>query len=483
MSGHDEPVVEVTGLAGPRQAELLTPEALDFVAWLDAAFAGRRRGLLVAREARCRLLTTGVEELGFRPETRHIREDPSWRVAGPGPVPHDHDAKMVDFEDATSPTWANIVNGQLAVRDALSGRAEPGPATIVVRPRGWHLNEAHLRVGGRPAAAALVDVGLHLFHNGRRLAAVGAGPYFHLPKLENHHEARLWDEVFRFAQDLLGLPYGTIRATVLIETITAAFEMEEILFELREHCVGLKVGRRDYLFSIIKNLGDRDRGSLLPDRSQMTMAVPFLRAYGELLVRTCHRRGAQAFGEMSAFAASADPGRQVTARDLLDLSVPGGRVTERGIRDNVRVVLCYLDAWLRGSGTVAVGGVTADTATAEVARCQLWQWIHLVALLDDGRPVTRGLVERLVAQEHRALALELGAGNRLSDAVTLLTRTALGDDLPDFFTPAGYREFLAAESTRPRARPRTAWDHPLPGRHGTAPASATHSAITGRTTR
>lgn len=510
---------------------ILTPEALAFIGALDAAFADRRVGLLMERQRRRARLASGEAELGFLPATEAIRADDSWRVAGAAPGLVDRrveitgppEAKMTvnalnsgarvwlaDFEDATSPTWENVVSGQRNLRDAIDGVLDfeaggkryavgPDPATIVVRPRGWHLVEKHLLVDGRPVAAALVDAGLYLFHCARRQLDRGSGPYFYLPKLESHREARLWNDVFVLAQELLGIPRGTIRATVLIETITAAVEMEEILYELREHCAGLNAGRWDYLFSMIKTFGARPWFTL-PDRASVGMTVPFLRAYTELLVSTCHRRGAYAIGGMAAFIPSRDatanavalakvaedkrreaadgfdgswvahPGLVDTCRaafdaalgtrpnqlhrhrsdvsvevaDLLDVASAGGAVTEAGVRANVAVALRYFDAWLRGTGAAAIYGLMEDAATAEISRCQLWQWIRGGATLSDGRVVDRELVEKLLDEEVTALRAEPDAPrHRWDDAEAILRRSALTAALPDFFTTTAYAEYLA----------------------------------------
>ncbi|OZM73952.1 malate synthase A [Amycolatopsis antarctica] len=523
--------IDIAGPSDEETAKILTPAALEFVARLDNAFAGRRRELLDARRLRRENLATGEETLDFLPETRSIREDDSWQVAGAaegledrrveitGPV----DRKMAvnalnsgakvwlaDFEDATSPTWDNVIGGQRnlydAIRRDIDFTTEAGkrysigenPATIVARPRGWHLVEKHIRIDGRPVSASLVDFGLYFFHNARQLLARGSGPYFYLPKLENHLEARLWNDVFRLAQSELGIPQGSIRATVLIETITAAFEMDEILYELREHAAGLNAGRWDYIFSVIKNFGSRGADFVLPDRADVTMTVPFMRAYTELLVRTCHRRGAHAIGGMAAFIPSKDqeananalekvrqdkereaadgfdgswvahPGLvpvceevftgilgerpnqvdrrrdevSVTAADLLDLASAGGEVTENGVRANINVGLRYVDAWLRGTGAAAIFGLMEDAATAEIARCQLWQWIHNGTKLDDGTAVTTELVHGFLDEEIVRVRADLGEGNRLDDACAILVETALGEKLPSFLTTGAYARYL-----------------------------------------
>ncbi|MFI5609634.1 malate synthase A [Amycolatopsis sp. NPDC051903] len=523
--------IEVAGPAGDRFAEILTPAALEFVAKLDNTFAGRRRELLDERRRRRERLQAGEEHLDFLPETRRIRADDSWRIAPPAPGLEDRrveitgptDRKMTvnalnsgakvwlaDFEDATSPTWHNIVDGQINLYDAIRRNidftTEQGkrytigedPATIVARPRGWHLVEKHVRIDGRPLSASLVDFGLYFFHNARQLIARGSGPYFYLPKLENHLEARLWNDVFLFAQQELGIPRGTIRATVLIETITAAFEMDEILFELREHASGLNAGRWDYIFSVIKNFSAHGADFVLPDRAQVTMTVPFMRAYTELLVRTCHHRGAHAIGGMAAFIPSKDPeanatafekvrqdkereagdgfdgswvahpglvpvcrevfdtvlggwpnqlGRlredvDVTAADLLDVASAGGEVTEGGVRANINVALRYLDSWLRGTGAAAIHHLMEDAATAEIARCQVWQWIRNGTKFADGTALTRELAAEFLDEEYARVRPDLPTGHRLDDARAIFTETALGDKLPSFLTTGAYARHL-----------------------------------------
>ncbi|EIV93033.1 malate synthase A [Frankia sp. QA3] len=533
--------LEVIGEPGePRERfrEILTPEALEFLIALDTAFAARWADLLAARRERRLLLASGAASLDFLPETAAIRADGSWRVAGAAPGLVDRRVEitgptertmtvnalnsgarvwLADFADATAPTWFNVIAGQLNLLDAIEGRLDfttpagkryrvgPDPATIVVRPRGWHLRENHLLIDGRPMSASLVDFGLYFFHCARRQLDRGSGPYFCLPKLEGHREARLWNDVFVFAQQRLGIPRGTIRATVLIETISAAFEMEEILYELREHCAGLNAGRWDYVFSIIKTLGAHGEAFVLPDRAQVTMTVPFLRAYTALLVRTCHRRGGHAIGGTAAFIPSRDsevnaraldqvrqdsereagdgfdgswvahpglvtvceavfdarlgaaphqldrlrPDVSVTAADLLDVASAGGKVTEAGLRNNITVALRYLDEWLRGTGAVAIFNLMEDAATAEIARCQIWQWIHHGTQLADGRPVTRELAERLLAEELTVLRTERGsAPNRLDEAREVFVETALGETLPEFLTTVAYTDYLVK---RPRA--------------------------------
>jgi len=501
-------------VAAPADAEILTPQALDFLVELDRAFAGERVELLERRRRRRRQIP-----LDFLSGTRAIREDPSWRVAPPAPGLVDRRVEitgpperkmtvnalnsgaqvwLADFEDALSPTWSNVVGGQRNLRDALDGtlaftvpggkryQVGPAPATVVVRPRGWHLTEKHLLVDGRPLPAALVDFGLYLFHCGQH-----RNPYFYLPKLEGHLEARLWNSVFERAQYLLGMPRGTIRATVLIETVTAAFEMEEILYELRDHSAGLNAGRWDYIFSLVKNLG---ASHVLPERARITMTVPFMRAYTDLLVQTCHRRGAHAIGGMAAFIPSRDPevnarafdrvrgDKQreaadgfdgswvahpglvavcreafaephqlhverddvtVTAADLLNLGGVAPEVTEEGLRDNIAVALRYIASWLDGTGAVALNDLMEDAATAEIARSQVWQWLRHGTPLRDGRPISRAVVAKLLDEEVTAAERD---GYRTAAARELFTEVALGPTLPEFFTTAAYARHLV---TRP----------------------------------
>ncbi|GLY25175.1 malate synthase A [Micromonospora sp. NBRC 101691] len=522
---------EIIGPLADRFAEVLTAEALEFLVALDSEFAARRVALLDTRRARRARYATG-QLPDFLPETAHIRADPAWRVAPPAPGLVDRrveitgptDRKMTvnalnsgarvwlaDFEDATAPTWDNVIGGQLSLIDALDRRIDftdargkryalgAELATIVVRPRGWHLVEKGIAVDGRPVSASLVDFGLYLFHCARRQLDAGAGPYFYLPKLETHREARLWNDVFVFAQHYLGLPVGTIRATTLIETITAAFEMEEILYELREHSAGLNAGRWDYIFSVIKNFGQWP-DFVLPDRSEVTMTVPFMRAYTELLVRTCHKRGAHAIGGMAAFIPSRDPAVnetaltrvradkqreadggfdgswvahpglvgvcrdvfdavlgdrphqldrsredvQVTTADLLAVDKTPGQVTAAGLRSNVAVALRYVDAWLGGTGAVALWNLMEDAATAEIARCQVWQWVHHGTPLADGGCVTGDLVRSILTEELAALVegRDGDGRERAEAAARIIEDTALGEDLPAFFTTDAYARHL-----------------------------------------
>ena len=525
--------IEVLGGIEPRFDDILTPEALAFLTRLHDQFAGRRHDRLDARMQRRAAIDNG-RDLRFLPETRAIREDSDWRVAGPGPGLDDRrveitgptDRKMTinamnsgakvwlaDQEDATSPTWFNVINGQLSLFDAIrrqidftsseGKRYELGAETptIVMRPRGWHLVEKHLRYTdsagiSSPASGSLVDYGLYSFHNAKELIARGSGPYFYLAKTESHLEARLWDDVFTFSENALGIPHGTIRATVLIETIPAAFEMDEILYELREHCAGLNAGRWDYIFSIIKSFRGRGASFVLPDRSKITMTVPFMRAYTELLVQTCHKRGAHAIGGMSAFIpnrrdpevteralaqVAADKRREardgfdgtwvahpdlvetaraefdavlgerpnqvdrlrddvhVEASDLVDLRIEG-EVTDAGVRANVSIAVRYLESWLRGVGAVAIDDLMEDAATAEISRAQLWQWMHQRLVTAEGTRVDRALVESLL-DELMEVAPRWDA-DRFDEAAEIFRAVTLGEDFPTFLTIAAYSRYL-----------------------------------------
>jgi len=516
--------------------EILTPEALHFLTRLHDQFAGRRHDRLAARMESRKHITNG-RNLRFLPETAAIREDPTWRVAGAGPGLDDRrveitgptDRKMTinamnsgakvwlaDQEDATSPTWPNVIGGQINLHDAIRRQIDFTTAegktyalgeqtpTIVMRPRGWHLVEKHLRFTdraglGSPASGSLVDFGLYMFHNARELIERGSGPYFYIAKIENHLEARLWDDVFTFAENALNIPHGTIRATVLIETIPAAFEMDEILYELREHCAGLNAGRWDYIFSIIKNFRGRGASFVLPDRSAITMTVPFMRAYTELLVATCHKRGAHAIGGMSAFipnrrdpevtaraldAVTRDKRREatdgfdgtwvahpdliqtaraefdavlgdrpnqvdrlrddvhVTGADLLDLRIDGS-VTDAGVRSNVAIALRYIESWLRGVGAAAIDNLMEDAATAEISRSQLWQWMHQRVVTSDGTAITHS---RVAAELEEVLAtIERAPGDRFDDAAAVFREVTLEEDFPTFLTLSAYSSYLVEQ--------------------------------------
>jgi len=530
--------MQVLAESSPGFDSILTPEALAFLTRLHDQFAGRRHDRLDARMQRRAAIDNG-RDLRFLDETRGIREDASWRVAGPGPGLEDRrveitgptDPKMAinalnsgakvwlaDQEDATSPTWANVIGGQVTLFDAIRGQLEFTSAegkqyavtaehtpTIVMRPRGWHLVEKHLRyidpAGiASPASGSLVDFGLYFFHNAKELIARGSGPYFYLAKTENHLEARLWDDVFTFSENALGIPHGTIRATVLIETIPAAFEMDEILYELRDHCAGLNAGRWDYIFSIIKNFRGRGASFVLPDRAKITMTVPFMRAYTELLVQTCHKRGAHAIGGMSAFIpnrrnpavtqraleqVAADKRREagdgfdgtwvahpdlietaraefdavlgdrpnqvdrqrpevrVEASDLLDLRIDG-EVTDEGVRANVSIAVRYLESWLRGVGAAAIDDLMEDAATAEISRSQLWQWMHQGIVTRESTPITRELVEGLL--DETLAGATRTPGNKFDEAAEVFRLVTLGDDFPTFLTIPAYARYLVDET-------------------------------------
>ena len=522
--------IDVTGPAHERFDEVLTPEALDFLAAMHRKFDTRRRDLLAARQRRYADLADGGT-LDFLPDTKAIRDDNSWRVAEPAPGLRDRrcevtgptDAKMAinalnsgarvwlaDHEDANTPLWENVVQGQLNLRDAVAGTLQftspegkhyalgDNLATIVFRPRGWHFPEKHVLVDGERMSGSLFDFGLYFFHCARPQLDRGSGPYFYLPKMESHLEARLWNDVFVFAQDRLGIPQGTIRATVLIETYPAAFEMEEILHELRDHSAGLNAGRWDYMFSVIKCFRTRGERFVLPDRNSVTMTVPFMRAYTELLVRTCHKRGAHAIGGMAAFIPSKDekvneqafakvrddktreagdgfdgswvahPGMvalctevftsvlgnapdqrdklredvEVSTDQLLDVASTPGEVTEAGLRSNISVGLQYLESWLRGTGAVGINNLMEDAATAEISRSQVWQWLHNSIRLPDGQVVTAELVNRMIDEELAAIRSSRGeeAFDRggWDEARSLFTETAISDRYADFLTLPAY---------------------------------------------
>ncbi len=513
-----------------RASEVLTPDALDFIGRLQREFGGRREQLLLARDERQARIEAG-EMPDFLAATKPVR-DSEWHVA---PAPKDlqdrrveitgpTDRKMLinalnsgarvfmaDFEDANSPTWSNLVEGQVNLIDAIERkltftspegkayRLNEKVATLLVRPRGWHLDERHVLVGGKPVSGSLFDFGLYFFHNAKRLQGKGSGPYFYLAKLENHLEARLWNDVFNFAQDALGVPRGTIRATVLIETILAAFEMEEILYELRDHSSGLNAGRWDYIFSIIKKFRNRP-DFVLPDRAQVTMTVPFMRAYTQLLVKTCHKRGAHAMGGMAAFIPSRRdaevnrvalakvkedkdreagdgfdgtwvahpdlvptateafdrvlgdrpnqlerqrPDVEVTAGELIDVKVPGGTITEGGLRLNVGVGIQYVESWMRGVGAAAINNLMEDVATAEISRSQVWQWCRHAARLVEGATVTADLVREIADDEmaslHARYGGELWDKGRFKEAREVFEEVALAESFPDFLTLVAQR--------------------------------------------
>ena len=536
-AGRTTSAVTVDGPAVPRSADILTDDAIAFVAELQRRF-GQRRDELLGRRARRREEAARTGRLDFLADTADVRSadwvvavapadlvDRRVEITGP-PEPKmainalNSGAKvwLADLEDANTPHWSNVVGGQVTLFDAVRRRLEfTSPegkqyrlatdrplAVIVARPRGWHFDERHLIVDGVPAVGALVDFGLYFFHNAQELINRGSGPYFYLPKMESHLEARLWNDVFSFAEDRLGIEHGTVRATVLIETIPAAFEMDEILYELREYASGLNAGRWDYLFSVIKYFRDAGPAFVLPDRADVTMTAPMMRAYTELLVATCHRRGAFAMGGMAAFIPSRrDPeiNRQAIAKvrqdkereagdgfdgswvahpdlvpvcrevfdavlggrpnqldrlrddvpiadgddyaaSLLDVASVPGRVTEAGLRNNVDVALRYLQAWLGGNGAVGIHNLMEDAATAEIARSQVWQWVHNQTPMDGGGTVTAELVRGIAAEQVATIAAELGETTDGTDHVDLARRVfeevALAADFADFLTLPAY---------------------------------------------
>ncbi|MDQ0314073.1 malate synthase A [Amorphus orientalis] len=520
--------VEIKAALGPGYDEILTPEALSFLADLHRNFDKQRQERLQARQVRQREFDGGTLP-DFLPDTKDVREG-TWSIAGipedlkdrrveiTGPV----DRKMVvnalnsgakvfmaDFEDATAPTWANVIEGQINLKSRWAGTLDftdeasgkryalgEKPAVLKVRPRGWHLPEAHIEVDGTPIAGAFVDFGLYFFHNARTLLEKGTGPYFYLPKMESHLEARLWNDVFVFAQNALGIPQGSIKVTVLIETLPAAFEMDEILYELKDHIVGCNAGRWDYIFSFIKTLR-RNQGYVLPDRSQVVMGKAFLRAYSLLLIKTCHRRGAFAMGGMAAQIPNrrdpeanaaalekvkADKEREagdghdgtwvahpdlvpvamevfdrlmpapnqidrqrddvlVGQRELLEVH-PGTRSIE-GLRDNIRVGVQYIEAWLRGRGAVPLYNLMEDAATAEISRSQIWQWLTFGAQLEDGQSVTEPLFLQLLEEEMAGVRKEIGPeaydAGRFDEAIELFRTLSTADDLDPFLTLSAYQ--------------------------------------------
>jgi malate synthase len=524
--------LELTGYSAPGFEEVLTADALEFVAQLQREFGPRRKELLKAREERRERLHGG-EKLDFLTDTEKVREG-DWKVK---PVPDDlqqrwveitgpterkmtinalnsgADGFMADFEDANAPTWRNMVEGHINLRDAIDGtityagsdgrryHLEENPATLLIRPRGWHLPERHLLVDEEPISGSLFDFGLYMFHCARRLLATGSGPYFYLPKMESHLEARLWNDAFNFAQDALGIERGTIKATVLIETLPAAFEMDEILYELRDHSAGLNAGRWDYIFSAIKCFPE-DPDMILPDRGDVTMTVPFMRAYTELLVKTCHRRGANAMGGMAAFIPSrktpeinekaiegvrADKEREatagfdgtwvahpdlvdvaldefgkvlgerdnqvdrlrdevsVTAAELLDASSAGDDITDEGLRNDVNVGIQYISSWLRGNGAAAIFNLMEDAATAEISRSQVWQWVRHGVTLDTGETVTRELVRRYEEEELENIRKQVGdeffySEGRPDQSRALFDEVGLSDEFVDFLTLPAYEQ-------------------------------------------
>ncbi len=517
----------ITGDYQDAYAEILTPSALDFLIALHRKFDERRRELLATRLERQQRLDAGKLP-DFLPHTAHIRES-DWTVA---PLPKDLldrrveitgpvDRKMIinalnsgakvfmaDFEDSNTPNWTNTIEGQINLRDAINRTIDfTNPAngkhyqlhaqvaTLMVRPRGWHLPEKHITIAGEPMSGSLVDFGLYFFHNATALITNGSGPYFYLPKLESHLEARLWNDVFLFAQDYLDIPIGTIKATVLIETILASFELNEILYELRQHSAGLNCGRWDYIFSFIKKFRNRP-GFVLPDRSKVNMTVPFMRAYAQLVIQTCHRRNVHAMGGMAAQipikndpaanAAALEKVRQDKLREVQDghdgtwvahpdlvpiameifdqnmptpnqihrkradvqvttadlLSVPSGSITEAGLRLNINVGVLYLESWLRGNGAAAIYHLMEDAATAEISRTQVWQWIHNQAVLEDGRTITYELYRSLLTEELDKIKDYVGpqafTNGKFAEAVALFDRLVKDADYVEFLTLPAY---------------------------------------------
>ena len=520
--------IELRAAPGPRQDEILSPDALAFLAKLHRRFNGRRLELLARRDERQKRFDAG-ELPNFLPETRAIREG-DWKVA---PIPADLtdrrveitgpvDRKMIvnalnsgakvfmaDFEDATSPVFANLIEGQANLKDRWAGKIDftdattgkhyalsDKPAALMVRPRGWHMSERHLLIDGEEISGSLFSFGLYVFHCAKAQLAAGSTPAFYLPKIESHLEARLWNDVFKFAEESLGVPVGTFKATVLIETLPAAFEMDEILYELRDHIVGLNCGRWDYIFSFIKRLG-KNPAFLTPDRADMTMGKAFLNAYSLLLIKTCHRRGAFAMGGMAAqipikgdpaanaaaFAkVRADKEREAgaghdgtwvahpdlvpVAMEVFDRLMPGpnqlgvlrddvkvtaadllqvheGGHTEAGLREDIRVGVQYIEAWLRGRGAVPLYNLMEDAATAEISRAQIWQWLHLKAGLDDGRVVTPELFRATLADEMQKVRAAVGekafTGGRFPEAIELFSTMSLSPTFAEFLTLPAYR--------------------------------------------
>ena len=519
--------VELKAKVGPGHEQILTPEAIAFVVQLHRELRGRRSALLERRRQRQRQLDEGTLP-DFLPETRSVREG-DWKIAPTPPDLQDRrveitgppDRKMIinalnsgarvfmaDFEDSNAPTWSNLIDGQLNLRDAVRGtisfqqpggklyKLNPKHATLMVRPRGWHLPEKHLLVDGEPISGSLLDFGLFFFHNAKALMEKGTGPYFYLPKLEAHAEARLWNDVFLMAQQMLGIPRGTIKATVLIETITAVFEMDEILHELREHSAGLNCGRWDYIFSFIKKFQTRP-DFVLPDRGQVTMTTHFLHSYSLLAIRTCHRRGAHAMGGMAAQIPIKDspeeneralakvradkeresrdghdgtwvahPGLVPLATEIFDanmptpnqlhrlredvqvgrddlLRIPEGTITEAGLRHNIDVGIQYLEAWLGGNGCVPIYNLMEDAATAEISRTQVWQWVHHpTGALQDGRPVTEELCRALIPEELQKIEKLVGKerfqNGNYEKASELFERLIVSPRLEEFLTLVAY---------------------------------------------
>lgn len=531
--------VSVSGKVDDIHRKILTPEALAFLALLHRSFNERRKNLLERRKARQAELDRGVLP-DFLPETKHIRENPTWKGAPPAPGLVDRrveitgptDRKMVvnalnanvytymaDFEDSSAPTWDNMINGQVNLYDAnrrqvdfkqgqkeYKLRTDRKLPTLIVRPRGWHLEEKHVTVDGEPISGSLFDFGLYFFHNAFETQRQGFGPYFYLPKMESHLEARLWNDAFNLAQDYIGMPRGTIRGTVLIETILAAFEMDEIIYELRDHSSGLNCGRWDYIFSVIKKFRNNPN-FVLPDRSAVTMTVPFMESYVKLLIQTCHKRGVHAMGGMAAqipikndTAANdkamegvrADKLREVRAghdgtwvahpalasiateifdkhmptpnqlfvrredvtigqNDLLNMNVPG-TVTEEGIKKNLNIGLGYMEAWIRGVGCVPINYLMEDAATAEVSRSQLWQWVKHGVNTAEGKRVDKSYALKLLKEVADQLAASAPKGNKYHLAAQYFSSQVTGEDYADFLTTLLYNEITQAGPPSPASK-------------------------------
>ncbi|GAA4835604.1 malate synthase A [Algivirga pacifica] len=521
--------IKIIGTMKEEYKEILTEDALDFIAKLQFKFNDRRRALLYARAERQKTLDEGSKPT-FLEETKEIRES-DWTVA---PIPEDLQDRrveitgpvnrkmiinalnsganvfMADFEDANAPTWDNNLEGQINLRDAVNKtisytnpknnkfyQLNEQTATLLVRPRGWHLVDKNIQINGEAVSGSLMDFGLYFFHNAKTLLANGSGPYFYLPKLESHKEARLWNDIFVFAQEELGIPQGSVKATVLIETILAAFEMDEILYELKEHSAGLNCGRWDYIFSYIKKFRNHP-GFILPDRSQVTMSVPFMKSYYELLIKTCHRRNIHAMGGMAAqipikndeeantkaiakVAADkereakaghdgtwvAHPGLVATAREVFDrympnknqlekqrpeinidakdlIAVPAGSITKEGMINNIDVAIQYIEAWLNGNGAVPIYNLMEDAATAEISRAQLWQWIKHNARLDDGTPITAELYDSMKPEVRNRIKTLVGEERYMQGkyaiAEEILDRLVLSQEFEEFLTLPAYEQ-------------------------------------------
>lgn len=522
--------LEILGDSKGHVKNILNPEAIQFLSKLHRKFNSRRLNLLQQRKEVQNQINQG-KLLTFLPETKTIRQDLTWKVA---PTPKDlakrwveitgpterkmlinalnsgADVFMADFEDANSPTWSNMIEGQQNLIDAINKtidfkspegkeyKLNDKVAVLMVRPRGWHLEEKHVTVDGEPISASLFDFGLYFFHNAKTLIEKGSGPYFYLPKMESHKEARLWNDVFIFAQEELQIPVGTIRATVLIETILAAFEMDEILFELKSHAAGLNAGRWDYIFSIIKKFQNQEEW-IFPDRGQITMTVPFMRAYTELLVKTCHKRGAHAIGGMAAFIPNrknleitevalkkveedkirestdgfdgtwvAHPDLvetartvfkkhlkdkphqkdrlredvEITAEQLLNFEIENGKISYEGVHSNISIALLYLESWLRGQGAVALNNLMEDAATAEISRAQIWQWLHFPRTLKAGHvPITNQLYQDILNDEVEKFKKTVGdTPNKIEQAKNILNKIILNENFEDFLTLIAYKE-------------------------------------------